>query len=997
MLYSAIQRDTLNKQKKGFAAVVLILIVACAYGLPLLGGFTWSPSIYSPQGSKTYSGRPLATLTAFNSGSDANFVEPRNYLLSVYLKSGTLPLWNPYETTGLPFAADFESKALFPINMLQALFPHRTWDFFYLLRIWLAGFFTFLLLQEYLVSVPVSLFGAILYMLSGPVAYFVSMEEAINGTLLLPWLIYGAHKLAGEYSFKHVFGLAMPIALMIHAGQPKLGILGITVTLAYLYTASIHTGQLSLSLVSLPKTGSTLLKLILPLFIGLVLAAPQVLLSCEYLGRSFSVPTDFAFSAEDKSGSGILGHILEMLFKFKIGTFTWEAPQGLLLTALPNTLDIHWGGHPVHIGITAFFFVFFAIVSYRLFEGYQRFLVLFWTVAGFILVSANYGFPLTTWIVTLPPLNCIAGYKGYVRYYAPIFVLSSVIVASLGVELFGRLQIHTRKKYSMIAMAVLISFLVFAYFLPGLLESRLIDGIVGSQSISFNKSKSLTILLLVVSCIMFLGTKCLSPSISWCVALLVFCELASYVPYGFDKQWELYRLIPFVTGIVGIFALIYSMTRAWIFSLIAYIVVMFALITLSPCGLPEWHNPFREPPYVSFLKNDQEEFRTYGIESEFLADYTSVFQIKDIRVMAPFVPLNFVKYIGYSLCPSQYPPEFQGTAGGNWPYLLTGLNELYHFRGVYNFLGIKYLITNKKNRLDVEPLPYLGDTYSRGYAELRLKRGDVLSIRFPNAPSKICGVAILATSGGEVLYRLIGEDGAMLGEGTVPISSKVPSMSFFPTLDGVRECSLELRVSDECNIYYFTHVPGNAMQVSRNNETVKGAVGAFILQPREDIKLVYDADERIYENKNVFPRAYMVYDVRPFTCNREGFKMLSDIDLRTTAFVDCIEGKVVEHYTPGSNDVKIIQYAPHSVTVDVSTERPGLLVLTDTFYPGWRAYVDGKRQEICRVNGLVRGVTISTAGRHQVKFVYRPVGFYLGAIMSICTLAAALIMLKRGT
>jgi uncharacterized membrane protein YfhO len=59
-----------------------------------------------------------------------------------------------------------------------------------------------------------------------------------------------------------------------------------------------------------------------------------------------------------------------------------------------------------------------------------------------------------------------------------------------------------------------------------------------------------------------------------------------------------------------------------------------------------------------------------------------------------------------------------------------------------------------------------------------------------------------------------------------------------------------------------------------------------------------------------------------------------------------------------------------------------LLVLSDTHFPGWKAFVDGQETKIYRANYAFRAIPLQ-AGRHRVEFVYDPLSFKLGAAVSL--------------
>jgi hypothetical protein len=83
---------------------------------------------------------------------------------------------------------------------------------------------------------------------------------------------------------------------------------------------------------------------------------------------------------------------------------------------------------------------------------------------------------------------------------------------------------------------------------------------------------------------------------------------------------------------------------------------------------------------------------------------------------------------------------------------------------------------------------------------------------------------------------------------------------------------------------------------------------------------------------------------------------------------------------PGEGRLGFLKDEPEEVAIECDAPRAGLLVLRDTWYPGWRATVDGAKTPIYRVNGCFRGVSVPQ-GRHTVSFSYRPrLVYWTGAL-----------------
>ncbi|MEI7904234.1 MAG: YfhO family protein [Candidatus Firestonebacteria bacterium] len=94
----------------------------------------------------------------------------------------------------------------------------------------------------------------------------------------------------------------------------------------------------------------------------------------------------------------------------------------------------------------------------------------------------------------------------------------------------------------------------------------------------------------------------------------------------------------------------------------------------------------------------------------------------------------------------------------------------------------------------------------------------------------------------------------------------------------------------------------------------------------------------------------------------------------------------------------IIEYRNREVVIETETDAPGWLVLTDTLYPGWKAYVDDKQVEIKPAYKTFRAVNVMP-GKHNVRFIYDSMIFKIGAAITlfslICVALAGVLFWKR--
>jgi hypothetical protein len=164
-------------------------------------------------------------------------------------------------------------------------------------------------------------------------------------------------------------------------------------------------------------------------------------------------------------------------------------------------------------------------------------------------------------------------------------------------------------------------------------------------------------------------------------------------------------------------------------------------------------------------------------------------------------------------------------------------------------------------------------------------------------------------------------------------------------------------------------------------------------EPLRGLPVAYQGpDARVYRNPDALPRAFVVGSQELVAGGDQARDRITAVDfpLHTTAVVEKpIAGLASGTGSAPAGNARITHYGDESVTVSATARRPALLVLTDSWFPGWKATVDGRDTPISRVDYLIRGVRIP-AGTHTVEFSYQPASWTVGWIVSLLALIGIL-------
>lgn len=155
---------------------------------------------------------------------------------------------------------------------------------------------------------------------------------------------------------------------------------------------------------------------------------------------------------------------------------------------------------------------------------------------------------------------------------------------------------------------------------------------------------------------------------------------------------------------------------------------------------------------------------------------------------------------------------------------------------------------------------------------------------------------------------------------------------------------------------------------------------------------------KLYKYRNAFPRAWLTKDFQVMdskaifsAITQKGFdpgqKVLLEEELKWD--------RAPSNHGVEKNKVEFISERNNWLQLQVETKEDGLLVLSDTYSPGWKVFIDGSPEKIYQANYTFRAVFLR-AGFHQVKFIYDPVSFKWGTGITLLGMLGCIAGLRVG-
>ena len=166
---------------------------------------------------------------------------------------------------------------------------------------------------------------------------------------------------------------------------------------------------------------------------------------------------------------------------------------------------------------------------------------------------------------------------------------------------------------------------------------------------------------------------------------------------------------------------------------------------------------------------------------------------------------------------------------------------------------------------------------------------------------------------------------------------------------------------------------------------------------KDRFNLIYQEDGwKVFENLKTVPRMFLASNYKTFGSDIEFEKLFFALDFdpsQTVLLEKDISNKLsVARSEPDKGYLKLLSYKPQEIIFKVSAQNDKILFLSDTYYPGWKAYIDGRQTNIYRANYAFRAIVVP-GGVHTGKFIYDPDSFKIGYMISFLSVGILAIFL----
>jgi len=885
-------------------------------------------------------------------------------LVGQMIAQGQLPLWNPYIFAGMPLLATVYPGALYPPNWLFAVLPPgAAMNAVVITTYHLALIGAYLYARRIGIGRLGALVSATAFAFGGYLVAHLGQTSHIAAAVWLPWILLAVEHLHARRSWRWVTLGAVFIALQCFAGVPQMTLYTAMVCGAYVIFSAMARVERGARLPFLAATAAMAVCGALLCFIQLL-----PLRELQPLGdrRGIGYEVFASFSLPPQQALGLI--------------FPWFFGGALL----PPYRIKYWGapGTAEMFGYAGLLTLLLAIAA--VVKSPRSRLIWFWAGAAIVALLLAFGAYLPFGIHKL-------------LYHVPVYNLFRVSSRNLLIVNF--------------ALAVL----------AGLGLNRLTELDRHERWRLFRRG--------VVALAAMVALTAIGYRYAW-----RYLKVEAPPPAGASSLQNPEAVIPLVFFILGVAALWFYLRR--LSALAGSLLLIVLLLDLASFGhFYEWRDfrpriseEVRDPSTVEFIKARERDLSSFRIVSHALWPLGENYRLlnhPDLSIGRGLQSVN-----GYDMLQLSRLAELAGAMGpegivSNWEAF--GLADR-----SFDLLNVKYLLLARTDGLE----DWFGEErggirFSNERTDLSLKPGD--RVEFAVGGVGATELALLTTMShathipdGEPIVRIemYARDGQVFArdlqagrdtaewaydspEVRAAIQHRRPTVAESWDAGGFEGHQYLARVPvdraliDRIVLSYARDDASILLTRASLHDALAGTtVSARLNQPPAERwrKLESFGPVELYENQHALPRAWFVRRaaVEPsedvLQIIRSGkMKDGSPFDPAQTVLFEredfgnreVVLPRIAE---PANAGVKVTRYEPQRIELQTRNDQAGFLVLSEVWYRGWEAWIDGRRAPVERVNYLLRGLAVP-AGDHRIEFVFRAHSFRNGAAWSMLGVA----------
>lgn len=879
-------------------------------------------------------------------------------------------LWTDLLWAGFPAAADTTVQTWYPLSFLISLIPH-SWNAFVIAAYVLASCFSYGYVYTITNSRLAAYVGGIVFGMSGFMMGHLGHTSMIHTAVWMPLMLWALENLRQNFSTRWLVIGCFAVACSILAGHPQITVYSIGLSIAYI----LFFGWL------LPHHKLNYYKTALTIIVfGVALAAIQILPTAELMNlglRSRLSFQDFiVYSLRPE-------HTIQLLFPYIFG----GVPEFEGVLQGEGYADLtEMGGY---VGLLPLILSLIGFFKYP-----NKFLAGFWAVVAVFsfLLTLGDTTPLAQLMFHTPAYN---KFRIPARHFIEMTMAISVL-AGLGTAIVQK-QIVSKKQLTLILIGATSTFFAsllcaFAFLKPLLQEWPELapqGNLLFLNLASWSKPAivvPLLIFLLAITVILLWHKLRDSRYVKTLIVLVLILDLGSFgwfyewrhvspdvsalTPTDSAQRYEKLlevnnqRLLPIQGGLASSDEIPPNLSRLW--------------------GVPSASG------YGPFILSRISQ----------LMSMAAAGQIPDNQILTTGTSQGWnLMAVRYLSVPNKTSPIISAQEI-NWDS--DNLSLTSGSCGQEQLRPIKLLVPPLEPGKALPSINQVGIVSAMGCSTALMNEEKILEARLTNDSGKVSTLTLRAGSDtSEWAYDCndvrpsVQHDRATIFE-SFPIERKgVPqckghkyvSIQPINTLENIK--AIEFNWLGQSGGVTIEKVS----LVGQNNQSYPITKLSTFLADTERWRYIEDIGKAsIYENLKAMPRVWLVPEA--VTLNSES--VLSSIQSSTLpdgrvydpAKLALLEEPLnfkVSNFDPEAT-AKLVSLKDSSVQIQTSSKSPSFLVLSDVYYPGWKARVDGKLTRIFQTNYVLRGILLPE-GDHVVEFAFEPRSFHLGAGISLAGLA----------